>query len=73
MSPVSTPVPNRLGPILAKRKLKPDKLAERAGVSPKTIDRLIRQGQDVRISTALAIARALGVSVAHIWKTEVGP
>jgi DNA-binding XRE family transcriptional regulator len=72
MTPVSTNVPNRLGRILLERTLTQDELAQRAGVHPKTIDRLIKSGQDVRISTALAVARALGVSVAAIWQPEVG-
>lgn len=71
MTPVSTSVPNRLSLVLADHKVMPDELAQRAGVHPKTIDRLVKNGQDVRISTALAIARALGVSLSRIWQPEV--
>jgi plasmid maintenance system antidote protein VapI len=68
---VSTNVPNRLAAIMAEQLLDRDAVADLAGVHPKTIDRLIRAGQDVRVSTALAIARALGVSLSRIWQPEV--
>lgn len=72
MTPVSTNVPNRLAAIMAEQLLDRETLADLAGVSLKTVDRLMRGGQDVRISTALAIARALGVSLSRIWQPEIG-
>jgi plasmid maintenance system antidote protein VapI len=66
---VSPTVPNRLAAIMAEQLLDRDAVADLAGVHRRTVDRLIEAGQDVRVSTALAIARALGVSLSRIWET----
>lgn len=48
-----------------------ERLAGEAGLSLNTIERIERQGRTPQVTTAVKIARALGVTIADLFPLEV--
>lgn len=63
---------HRLRVLLADRGMSQVELAERAGVTRQTIYSYLYQGTSPGLSTAVSIARALGVSVDDLVEKPIG-
>lgn len=61
---------NRLRIIIAERRIHQKELAKQVGIRESTLSEIVNEKREPTLTTAMKIARALGMEVGQIWELE---